>query len=179
MNRLTVCILIGAAVLATCSSPGSREAIPADEQQKIIVKSFSDSLQADTFKVKIEGSKPKDMQLAFTIRSFEGKLIYSISIKAADLFKNYDATINLNKKDNQIKFLKEEIGRFFEEENFMEPAVTEQENPDQYVPDKTFFEELKKNQLNGFIYRLGKENKVYIAWSVTEKKVKPYYICCK
>ncbi|HMI03662.1 MAG TPA: hypothetical protein VK541_14360 [Pedobacter sp.] len=179
MNRLTACILIGASVLAACSSPGAGETIPADEQQKIIVRPFSDSLQADTFKVKIEGSKPKDMQLAFTIRSFEGRQIYSISIKAADLFKNYDATINLNKKDNQIKFLKEEISRFFDEESFMEPAVTEQENPDQYVPDRVFFEELKKNQLSGFIYRLGKEHKVYIAWSVTEKKVKPYYICCK
>lgn len=179
MKFLTVCILIGASVLAACSSPGSGETIPAGEQQKIIVKSFSDSLQADTFKVKIEGSKPKDMRLAFTIRSFENRLIYSISIKAADLFKNYDATINLNKKENQIKFLIEEISRFFDEENFMEPAVTEQENPDQYVPDKAFFEELKRNQLNGFFYRLGKEHKVYIAWSVTEKKVKPYYICCK
>lgn len=179
MKLLTACILIGACTLLACSGSATKEIIPADEQQKIVVKSFSDSLRADTFKVKIEGSKPKDMQLAFTIRSFEGKLIYNISVKATDLFKNYDATINLNKKDNQVKFLKEEISRFFDEENFMEPAVTEQESPDQYVPDKAFFEELKKNQLNGFIYRLGKEHKVYIAWSVTEKKVKPYYICCK
>jgi hypothetical protein len=118
MKFLTACILIGASVLAACSSPGSGETIPADEQQKIVVKSFSDSLQADTFKVKIEGSKPKDMRLAFTIRSFEGRLIYSTSIKAADLFKNYDATINLNKKENQVKFLLEEINRFFDEENF-------------------------------------------------------------
>ena len=179
MKFLPACFLIGVSVFAACSSPGSGETIPAGEQQKIIVKSFSDSLQTDTFKVKIEGNNPKDMRLAFTIRSFEGRLIYSTGIKAADLFKNYDATINLDKKENQIKFLKEEVSRFFDEENFMEPAVTEQENPDQHVPDKAFFEELKRNQLNGFFYRLGKEHKVYIAWSITEKKVKPYYICCK
>lgn len=179
MNRWTACIIIGFSALVACSGSGTKGTISAAEQQKAMIRPFSDSLQADTFKVKIEGSKPKDMQLIFTIRSFEGKQIYRVSIKAADLFKNYDATINLDKKNNQLKFLKEEVSRFFDEENFMEPAVTGQENPDQHVPDKAFFEQLKKDQLNGFIYRLGKEQKIYIAWSRTEKKVKPYYLCCK
>lgn len=179
MNRWTACILIGLSALVACSGSGTKETIPAAEQQNIMVRPFSDSLKADTFKVRIEGSKPKDMQLAFSIRSFEGRQIYHASIRATDLFKNYDATINLDKKNNQLKFLKEEISRFFDEENFMEPAVTEQESPDQHVPDKAFFEQLKTDRLNGFIYRLGKEQKIYIAWSVTEKKVKPYYVCCK
>lgn len=179
MNRWTAGILIGLSVLVACSGSGTKETIPAAEQEKTMVRPFSDSLQADTFKVKIEGSKPKDMQLVFSIRSFEGRQIYRVSIKATDLFKNYDATINLDKKKNQLKFLKEEISRFFDEENFMEPAVTEQESPDQHVPDEAFFEQLKADGLNGFIYRLGKEQKIYIAWSLTEKKVKPYYICCK
>lgn len=179
MKRLIVCFLLCSAIFAACSEPDTKETVSVDTLQKTVVRIFSDSLKADTFNVKIAGSKPKDMVLAFTINSFEGKQIYNISVKASDLFKNYDATIDLNKKSNQLRFLKDEMNRFFDEENFMEPAVTEQETPDQYVPDKAFFEELKKSRLNGFIYRLGKENKVYIAWSETEKKVKPYYACCR
>jgi len=165
-------------LLAACSNSG-KETISADDLQKIKIIPFSDSLRADTFKIEIEGSKPAEMQLAFTINSFEGKQIYSTKIQASDLFKNYDATINLSKKNNQIKFLKEEMIRFFDEENFMEPAITEQENPDQYVPDKKFYDELKQSQLNGFAYRLGKDRKIYIAWSGSQNKVIPYYICCE
>lgn len=172
-------MLLITGLLAACSGSGKKETISAEENQTKMVKTFSDSLQADTFKVKIEGNNPKEMQMIFTITSFEGKQIYLANIEAKDLFKSYDAKINLEKKNNQIKFLKEELVIFFDEENFMEPAVTEQETPDEHVPDKNFYEELKRNQLNGFSYRLGKDKKLYIAWSETEKKVKPYYICCK
>jgi len=118
------------------------------------------------------------MHLAFSITSFNGKQIYDVDIKATDLFKNYIATIDLSKKKNQIKFLQEEVNRFFDDENFMEPAVDEADLPDANVPDKAFFDELKKNRLNGFIYRLGKESKNYVAWSDKEGKVKTYYTCC-
>lgn len=165
-------------LLAACNGPG-KETISTDDLQKTKIIPFSDSLQADTFKIEVEGSKPKEMQLAFTITSYAGKQIYNIKIQAAELFKNYNATINLDKKNNQIKFLKEEMNRFFDEENFMEPAITDQENPDQYVPDKAFYQELKQSQLNGFSYRLGKDKKIYIAWSRSKNKVIPYYICCK
>jgi hypothetical protein len=179
MKRLAVGILSLYILFSACSGSGTKEAISPTDHQKTSVKPFSDSLYADTFQVRIEGSKPKEMQLIFTIRSFKAKEIYRASIKAEDLFKNYNATIDLGKKNNQIKFLKEEMNRFFDEENFLEPAVTESETPDEHVPDKSFYKELKNNHLNGFIYRLGRENKIYIAWSASEKKVKPYYICCK
>jgi serine/threonine-protein kinase RIO1 len=68
---------------------------------------------------------------------------------------------------------------FLDDENFLEPAVTENETPDQYTPDKKFHNELKQSALNGFKYRTGKETNIYIAWSEKEKRVKPYYNCCK
>lgn len=171
--------LLTLTLLTACGISDDKESISVTEHQQIAIKVFSDSLKADTFRVQIEGKKPQEMQLVFTITSFESKKIYHQVIKATDLFKNYNATIDLGKKNNQIKFLKEEMKRFFDAENFMEPAVTDSEQPDKYVPDKAFYQELKNTQLNGFLYRLGKENKIYIAWSSTEKKVKPYYICCK
>lgn len=67
---------------------------------------------------------------------------------------------------------------FFAEDNFLEPAVMPEDKADSYVPDKALYEELKKSGLNGFKYRLGKENNIYIAWSEKEQKVKIYYNCC-
>ena len=178
-GHILYAILLSAALLYSCGTADEkgREQISSDETFAMVVKPFSDSLKTDTFRLRLLGEKPKDMQLSFTITSFEGRKIYDIKIDAQELFKNYDVE-NLNKQKNQIQFLKDEVGRFLDDENFMEPAVTEQENPDANVPDKKFYEELKKTQLNGFSYRLGKDKKRYIAWSDKENKVKLYYSCC-
>lgn len=144
-----------------------------------VVKNFSDSLLADTFIVKVIGSTLDSQKLDFRIINYKGKEIYQVNISSASLLKNYDATIDLKKKKNQATFLQAELDRFFDEENFMEPAITESETPDKNVPDMAFYEELKTSGLNGFFYRLGKEDKIYIGWSAKENKVKPYYNCCK
>jgi len=175
MKQLLACLLLCTILLAACNNASDTT---VGELSKTIAKPFSDSLKVDTFKVQILGDTPDNMHLAFSITSFNGKQIYDIDIKATDLFKNYIATIDLSKKKNQIEFLKEEVNRFFDDENFMEPAVDEEDRSDENVPDKLFFNELKKTKLNGFIYRLGKENKNYIAWSAKEGKVKTYYTCC-
>lgn len=179
MKDCLICtFLLAVALLTGCSNSDNTDSIQTDDFSAMVVKPFSDTLKTDTFRLKLMGTEPKDMYLSFTITSFEGKKIYDIRIDAKKLFKNYDVK-NLNKKKNQIMFLKDEVGRFLDDENFMEPAVTDQESPDANVPDKLFYEELKQSQLNGFIYRLGKEQKLYIGWSQKEKKVKPYYSCCK
>lgn len=177
MKIFLMCVFL-ATTFISCNNSGGNSSVHIVDGLKTVVKPFSDSLQADTFKIKIAGDAD-NKHLLFSITSFEGKLIYEEDIKADDLFKNYDATINLKKKKNQVKFLNEELERFFDEENFLEPAIMENETPDQYVPDKAFYEELKQSQLNGFIYRLGKENKMYIGWSEKDRKVKAYYNCCK
>ena len=171
-------LILFLSILAGCSNEKDQTDF-SQKPESIVVKNFSDSLSADTFKVAVTGKDLKDQNLVFTIHKSSGEQIYNISIKAKDLFDNYDATIDLKKKKNQAKFLQSEVDRFFEEENFMEPAVTEQEKADKNVPDKKFYEELRQSQLNGFIYRLGKEIKIYIGWSATENKVKTYYSCCK
>lgn len=67
---------------------------------------------------------------------------------------------------------------FFDEEHFLEPAVTEDQQPDNNSPDQPFYDELKITHLNGFYYSLGKDKSIYLAWSAKEKKVKIYYQCC-
>lgn len=179
--KLNVLLLfIGVISLASCSSDTKSKSteVPNNEQVNQIVKPFSDPEKLDTFRVVLTGTKPKDMVLRFSITAQNGQQIYAQNFEGKTLIELYKQTVDLKKEDKQIAFLQQELKTFFEDENFLEPAVTETEDPDQFVPDKAFFAELKQSGLNGFKYRLGQEDKVYIAWSPTAKKVKIYYKCC-
>ncbi|WP_182921678.1 hypothetical protein [Pedobacter planticolens] len=146
--------------------------------EKIALQAFTDTVQLDTFKIVLKGTESKNMSLLFIITSHKGVQIYKKEIKAEELLKSYLASADLKKEDEKIKFLNDEVNFFFEQEHFLIPAITEQEKPDNNTPDKAFYEELKASKLNGFDYRLGKDTKVYIAWSAKEQKVKIYYKCC-
>jgi hypothetical protein len=173
-------LFLGLIALASCSSDSEKKtgSVVVNQEVKQIAKPFSDLDRADTFKVVLSGTKPKDMMLKFSIISFEGKEIYVKNFQASELVDHYKETVDLKKEASQLSFIKEEFNGFLDEENFLEPAVTEAEEAGKQVPDKAFFEELKKSGLNGYQYRTGQENKVYIAWSAKEKRVKVYYNCC-
>ena len=179
IKRVIVPVLAIISLLYACNPSSSDSKLnSADDLEKTSTFAFSDTLKLDTFKVALVGKDSKDMQLLFTIKSFEGKEIYRQEIQTSELLKNYLATSEMKKESDKIKFLKEEIAYFFDEKHFLEPAVTPDEQADKNVPDKAFYEELKKSGLNGFDYRLGKDSNVYIAWSPKDQKVKAYYKCC-
>lgn len=180
MKLKILLVFIGVLSLASCSSDpkSNTRKVEVHEQVKQIIKPFSDLEQADTFRVVLTGDKPKNMMLKFSIIAHDGKQIYAQNLEAKTLIDHYKQSVDLKKEDKQLAFMKQEFDMFFEEDNFLEPAVTESEEPDQFVPDKAFYAELKQSGLNGFMYRLGQENKVYIAWSNREQKVKIYYKCC-
>ncbi|MGY4385618.1 hypothetical protein ACVWYN_002664 [Pedobacter sp. UYP24] len=163
---------------ASCNS-GKEVKIHEPGFNKKIVKNFSDSVSLDTFKVSLEGKEIKEQLIHFTITNSKATVIYSLDVNANDLFKNYHATVDLKREQKKLEFINNELERFLDDENFMEPAVTENETADKNVPDLAFYDELKISSLNGFSYRLGPEQKIYIAWSTKEKKVKVYYNCCK
>jgi len=177
MKQLLIFTILSGLLFTACTQTeqGNAESIVA---VKKVVKPFSDSLKNDTFKVVLNGNKPTNMKFIFTIHNDKGNQIYRQVIKGSELISNYKKTLDLEEEKNQLKFLKEEINLFLEDENFLEPAVTEQEEPDQYTADKIFYAELKHTGLNGFKYRLGNETKIYIAWSLKDQKVKVYYKCC-
>ena len=179
MRLLKYLIFVIVGVLFSCSNDDSKGTAQIVGIENKAVKNFSDSLAADTFSVKVVGASLDSQKLDFRIKNSKGMEIYHVDISSADILKNYDATIDLKKNKNKAKFLESEVSRFFDDENFMEPAITETETPDKNVPDLAFYEELKNSGLNGFFYRLGKEEKIYIGWSPKENKVKVYYNCCK
>ncbi|MBB6270162.1 hypothetical protein HDF26_000589 [Pedobacter cryoconitis] len=179
MKSIYIYFLILPFFLTACNSSEPAGLHDAASNTKIALRSFSDTTKLDTFKIVLKGDEPKNMELVFTITPKGGHQIYTKTLKATALLDNYKESIDLAKKKEQLQFMREELSLFFDEENFIEPAVTESEKPDNNTPDKNFFEELKRTGLNGFKYRLGKESKVYIAWSEQDKKVKNYYECCK
>ncbi len=179
MNRIIIPTLILLGFIFACTPSNKKtEETSASDFKRSFAFPFSDAIKLDSFKVELIGTDSKTMQLLFTIKSFDGIEIYRQEIKASELLKKYLATAEMKKESDKVKFLKEEIAYFFEERHFLEPAVTENELADQNVPDEIFYNELKRTGLNGFDYRLGKDDKIYIAWSVKDQKVKIYYRCC-
>lgn len=180
MLKLSLYIFTCLMLLSSCQSNDKKkaESIEFKNVNSNIVKSFSDLKTPDTFKIELTGRKPEDIVLNFTIKNTKGKEIYNVKLKGTELVSNTDPNIDLSKEKDQLIFLKTIANDFFSEDNFLEPAVMPDDKADNNTPDKPLYEELKKSGLNGFKYRLGKENNVYIAWSEKEQKVKVYYKCC-
>lgn len=167
-------LLLLSLIFTACQNNNKIEATTA----KTKLYAFTDTIKTDTFKVDLIGDKPDDMIIVFTITNFNGVLIYKEEVKATQILKSYLVSEDLTKESDKIKFLNEQLNDFFDEEHFLEPAVTPDQQPDNNTPDQRFYEELKQTQLNGFYYSLGKDKSIYIAWSAKEKKVKTYYQCC-
>lgn len=170
-------ILLGA---CTNNKKANQKSIEKEDGNYVhmVTHAFSDVKLPDTFRVELTGATPTEMVLAFTIKSHSGKEIYSININGIDLLGSTDPNVDLRKESNQIEFIRNIAFEFLDEDNFLIPAITPEQVPDEYTPDKNFYNELKKSKLNGFTYRLGKENNFYIAWSQKDNKVKVYYNCC-
>ncbi|WP_316829193.1 hypothetical protein [Pedobacter aquatilis] len=171
-------VLLSLTVACTSGNKNDKGSIEFKNVNSSIAQSFSDLKTLDTFKIELTGRKPEDMVLNFTIKNAKGVQIYNVKLKGTELVGNNDPNIDLSKEKDQVIFLKTIANDFFSEDNFLEPAVMPDDKADNNTPDKALYEELKKSGLNGFKYRLGKENNLYIAWSEKEQKVKVYYKCC-
>lgn len=173
MRNISILVVITILLFFACNSSSNTEST-ADltKFEKITTTPFTDTIKLDTFKVSWKGKTAKGSVLLFKIVSYKGEEIYQTRISVDELVKGNE---KLKTEAEKLKFLKNEINYFFEEEHFLWPAVIPAEKPDKNVPDKAFYEELKQTKLNGFNYRTGNESKVYIAWSEKENKVKVYY----
>ena len=178
MNYIILILITLALFLSSCNNKSEKQLIDSAEKIKTTTAFFSDTSIMDTFKVVLKGKEPKEMLLTFNIINVDGVVIFKKDFKASDLIQNYKETVDLRKKNSQRSFMTDEFNFFLNEENFLWPALTTDQKPDQHSPDNDFFKELQDSQLNGFKYRLSKETKVYIAWSAKEGQVKVYYYCC-
>lgn len=173
MKNLSLFLLIAIAFFYACNHKSSSSGTTdLANLENTTTTPFTDTVKLDTFKVALIGKTSKESVLSFKIVSYEGKEIYTTNINGHELVNE---NTKLKTEADKMTFLRKEVQYFFEEEHFLWPAVMPEEQADNNVPDKDFYNELKQTQLNGFNYRLGKEAKVYIAWSVKDNKVKVYY----
>jgi hypothetical protein len=177
MNRLFTAFLLSSLFLIACTR-NTESGNTSSGMVKQVTRPFSDLSKQDTFRVVLTGEKPKEMLLSFTIISHEGKEIYKQDFQGAQILEGYKGNVDLKKKASQIKFMHDELNFFLDEENFLEPAVTETEEADKNTKDRVFYQELKESGRNGFKYRLDKARQLYIAWSPEAQQVKVYYDCC-
>lgn len=178
MKIYTPLILCCALLLFACNAPSADQQKSNAEQTLSQTRPFSHLTLPDTFTVTLNGDHPENMNILFRIISHEGKEIFKRELKAAEILDNYKKSIDLSQQETQISFIKDEFKLFLDEENFLAPAITAEEQADAQSPDHLFFNELKASGLNGFKYRIGNETKVYIAWSAKDQQVKVYYTCC-
>lgn len=137
------------------------------------------SLEAqDLFTVTLTGNKPADMLLSFSIATAQGDEVFAIQIKGTDLLGSTDPNVDLRAEADQIAFIRNIAKEFLDDDQFLEPAVMPDQQADNWAPDPAFYDSLKKSGLNGFTYRLGKEDNYYIAFDPVSKEAKTYYNCC-
>ncbi len=178
MKNSSILFLLLIFAFNACQHPKNTKASLNLTTQKTKALAFTDTTILDTFKVKLIGKNIKVMEILFTITNAKKEEIYNVKINANTLINSYLSTLKLSNEADKINFLNEEINIFFDEENYLVPAVMPNEKQNVNVMDNTFYQELKQTQRNGFAYKLGKDLKIYVAWCAKENKVKIYYKCC-
>lgn len=141
---------------------------------------FSDPSKEDIFRLRIDGNNPNDAMVHFTIENEKGELIYAEDFKVGLLFDESMLPENTTLSDSlKIVALKEEINKFFKDENFSTPAIANDSDFRQEYSDKAIWNDIKKDKSAvGFYYLLGGQNGRSIAWSKTKGKVVVYFNCC-
>jgi hypothetical protein len=170
------------AIIITISACNQDKALKKKSSNKISVKSskvllsamklhvFSDTIKKDTFKLMLMGKTIKDSKGLFEIASFDHKRIYSLQFQAADLLGDLiDFPLTDRQKRDTIT---NRFKTFFSRENFQTPALNKSEVLDTVYVNKEDFDDIKPDSLStGFIYSLGYEGFVELAWSKKRKKV--------
>ena len=153
----------------------NKTSVRASQNSKILLSetklhTFSDTVKKDTFKLLLIGKTIKDGKGLFEITSFDRKRIYSVQFQAVDLPGDLiDLPLTDRQKDDTIT---NRFRTFFSKENFETPALSKSEALDTVYVEKEDFDDIKPYPSSiGFIYSLGYEGFVKVAWSKKRKKV--------
>jgi hypothetical protein len=95
------------------------------------------------------------------------------------LLIDYGFEGDVNSVKDREDYLKRRIKDFFNDRNFLYPAVKQDENYDEDYSDKDIWDEIKSDHtIVGFSYLIGEEDSRKIAFSKKKKKVVMYFNCC-
>jgi len=138
---------------------------------------FSSTVDKDTFKIIITGQSIKDGQFKFQIIQKDGQLILDESYETTMLL---DYGLKDKPTDKEIEeYIKTRIDKFFNEDNFHQPAISKTDSFDEDYSEKEIWDDIIADQTSiGFYYLIGEEAGQQIAFSKKLRKVVSYYNCC-
>lgn len=138
---------------------------------------FSSTVEKDTFKIIVTGQSIKDGQFKFQIITKAGQLILDESYETTMLL---DYGLKDKPNDNEIEeYIKARIDKFFNEDNFHQPAISKTDTFDKDYSEKEIWDDIIADQTSiGFYYLIGEEAGQQIAFSKKLGKVVSYFNCC-
>ena len=142
-----------------------------------ILHNFSSSVDKDTFKIYATGPSIIDGQIQFQIINKEGHVILSEAFPSTS-FLDYGLKDNATDSDKE-EYLKGRIEKFFNEDNFHQPAISAESAFDEDYTKREIWDDIVSDQTAiGFYYLIGDEDGRHIAYSKTLKRVVVYFNCC-
>ncbi len=139
---------------------------------------FSDTLAADLFQIFLKGDSLISSTVAFNIISSKGDTLHHETFPAAYLI-GYELISDSATLAQKEAVIKRRISKFFDEKNFLTPAIKPDQKFNPEYIEKSVWEDLKSDESAiGFYYLVGEEDGRRIAYSKKQKKVVLYFNCC-
>jgi hypothetical protein len=183
MKSIPFLFLIFSIIITSCNHDAKKSALVKRHKQptrpdavdtnKILLSrthlhAFSDQSKLDTFKLIIRGSSINTGSLKFEIISYKNEKIYNENYSAVDLLGDLD---DLSAKESEDT-IKSRFSHFFNPDDFYTPALDRKLDltDTDYVDIKTQKDISADPTAIGFIYSIGYETSLEIAYSKKQKK---------
>jgi len=139
---------------------------------------FSNMDSLDEFRIYIKGKSIIDGTVIFRITKDNGDILLNEEFPSY-LLMGYDFEGNADSKSDREKFMINRIKSFFNEKNFLNPAISPNQTFDEDYSDKEIWDEISADKTRiGFSYILGEEDGRQIAYSKKSNKAVLYFNCC-
>jgi hypothetical protein len=139
---------------------------------------FSSTESKDKFQIVLTGDDIINGEVNLIILSTAGDTIFTESFPSRYLI-GYGLFGEEDTKEKKESYILKRMNEFFDEGNFSQPAIRENESCDPDYSDCEIWDALKKDQTTiGFHYLIGEERSCSIAYSKILKRVVKYFCCC-
>jgi hypothetical protein len=143
-----------------------------------VMHSFSQMDNKDEFYICIKGESIIEGKMIFKITKSDGTELLNEEFPSY-LLIDYGFEGDVNSVKDREDYLKRRIKDFFNDRNFLYPAIKTDENFDEDYSNKDIWDEIKSDDtIVGFSYLIGEEDSRKIAFSKKKKKVVMYFNCC-
>lgn len=143
----------------------------------VVTHHFSSPSFKDTFKIRLTGRSITEATVAFEIKTNHGLVIHYATYPSYYLI-GYGLDNEASEID-KAAYIRSRFLKLFDEENFRQPAIFEDEEFDADYSDAEIWEDIKSDTTAvKFEYLIGEESYNQIAYSKKLKKVVTIFSCC-